>query len=179
MLSPNRSCIFRHALAVTALLFIVSLLGACATRPVPPPEPSLRTQQETVLRNLGFVEAETGWLMTIAEPISFDFNEAQLRDSLRSELLESARSLLAVRITQVRCEGHTDNLGARDYNDALSLARGRAVAEVFVEAGFAPEHVVAIGHAWDYPVESNDTREGRAANRRVNVIVPMQSLSAL
>lgn len=161
------------------LLLIVSLLGACATRPVPPPEPvSLRTQQETVLRDLGFVEVEDGWLMTIAEPISFDFNQSLLRDSLRSELLESARSLLAVRIAQVRCEGHTDNLGARDYNAALSLARGRAVADVFVQAGFAPERATAIGHAWDYPVESNDTREGRAANRRVNVIVPTQSLSA-
>ncbi len=159
------------------LLFIVALLGACATRPVAPPEPSLRTQQETVLRNLGFVEVEDGWLMTIAEPISFDFNEAQLRDSLRNELLQSARSLLEVRINQVQCEGHTDNLGARDYNATLSLARGRAVADVFVEAGFAAENVSAIGHAWDYPVESNDTREGRAANRRVNVIVPMQSLS--
>lgn len=168
----------RRALSATLLVFFISLLGACATRPVAPPEPSLRTQQESVLRDLGFVEFEDGWLMTIAEPISFDFNAALLRDSLRSELLTSAHSLLAVKISHVQCEGHTDNLGARDYNVELSLARGRAVADVFVEAGFVPENVTAIGHAWDYPVQSNDTREGRAANRRVNIIVPMNSLSA-
>ncbi len=174
----SRLVSFRHALSSTLLLIAAALLGACATRPVPPEPVPLRTQQETVLRDLGFVESEDGWLMTIAEPISFDFDKSELRASLRGELLDTARSLLAVRIAEVRCEGHTDNLGAHDYNSALSLARSRAVADAFVEAGFAPGHVTAVGHASDYPVESNATREGRAANRRVNVIVPAQSLAA-
>lgn len=178
MFLRNRPHSVHSALPATLLLLAVALLGACATRPVPPEPVSLRSQQETVLRDLGFVEAEDGWLMTIAEPISFEFDTSELRTELRSDLLNTARNLLAVQITHVRCEGHTDSLGARDYNAALSLARGRAVADVFVQAGFAPERATAIGHAWDYPVESNDTREGRAANRRVNVIVPTQSLSA-
>ncbi len=178
MLSRNHSPFFHRLLSrATLLLLAVALLGACATRPTPPEPASLRIQQETVLRELGFVEAEDGWLMTIAEPISFDFDQTELRDTLRGELLQAARSLLAVGISQIRCEGHTDNLGAHDYNAALSLARGRAVADVFVEAGFASEHVTAVGHASEYPVEDNATREGRAANRRVSVIVPAQSLA--
>lgn len=163
------------------LLLAIALLGGCASRPVPAEPASLRTQQETVLRELGFVEVETAdediWLMTIAEPISFEFDQAQLRAPLRVEMHAAARRLLEVGVSRIRCEGHTDNLGAYDYNAALSLARGRAVADVFVEAGFAPEQVTAIGHASDYPVESNTTREGRAANRRVHVIVPAQSLA--
>ena len=164
-------------LSAAMLLFAMVLLGACATRPAAPEPVSVRTQQETVLRDLGFVEVEDGWLLTIAEPISFEFDRAELRDALRAELIEAANKLLRVQIAQIRCEGHTDNLGSRDYNLALSLARGRAVADVFIEAGFPPDRVSAVGHASDFPVESNESREGRAANRRVSIIIPAQSLS--
>jgi outer membrane protein OmpA-like peptidoglycan-associated protein len=176
MPSPKPFAPFRRVSSALLLLFAAVLLAACASRPATPPQ-SLRAQQEAILRDHGFVEVEDGWLMTIAEPISFEFDRSELRASLRGELLDAARNLRAVRIEEVRCEGHTDNLGAYEYNATLSLARGRAVADVFVEAGFAPERVAAVGLASDFPVESNETREGRAANRRVAIIVPAQSLA--
>lgn len=168
----------RHLIRPLWMLSICAVLAACATTPPPPPQPSLRAEQQAVLRDLGFAEADDGgWLMTIAEPISFEFNKSELRDPLREELQKMARQLLDVKIDHVRCEGHTDSTGAHEYNKNLSLARAQAVADVFLGNGFSPANVSAIGHASDYPIADNGTREGRAANRRVDVIVPALVLS--
>lgn len=171
----NRTDVIRSARLLLVLL-LLSLLAACAS--APPPAPSLRQEQQTTLRELGFDETEGGdWLMTIAEPVSFELNRSDLREPLRVILEQMAQQLLQVKIDHVRCEGHTDSTGAQAYNKRLSQARAQAVADVFIANGFAPEQAEAIGHASDYPVGDNATREGRSANRRVEVIVPALVLS--
>ena len=115
--------------------------------------------------------------MTIAEPISFGFNRAELRDDLKPQLADVARKLLDAGLASLRIEGHTDQVGSRDYNDKLSLRRSEAVAEVFVAQGFVRTNIDCRGLSWDYPVASNDTRDGRAENRRVTVIVPAGSMA--
>ena len=96
--------------------------------------------------------------------------------TLHEELVKMAASLQAVKIRKIRTEGHTDDRGARAYNEALSKARSQAVADVFIAEGFKPENVSVAGHAWDFPIADNASREGRAANRRVTIIVPGQAL---
>lgn len=160
------------------LLVLMLLVAACASAPPPQPAaPSQHARQVQTLRELGFVENDDGWLMNIAEPISFDFNRAELRDDLTPQLEDVARRLLAAQLDALRVEGHTDRVGARDYNESLSLRRSEAVAAVFVAQGFARSRVECKGLAWDYPVAPNETREGRAENRRVSVIVPASSMA--
>ncbi|NBC19632.1 MAG: OmpA family protein [Alphaproteobacteria bacterium] len=67
--------------------------------------------------------------------------------------------------------GHTDSAGDRDYNKYLSQQRARAVADYLTDRGLAGDRVNAVGYGPDRPVADNRTREGRAANRRIEVKV--------
>ncbi|KZX82812.1 hypothetical protein A3715_05865 [Oleiphilus sp. HI0009] len=65
-------------------------------------------------------------------------------------------------------EGHTDNVGSRAYNNALSLRRARAVATVLIEKfSVNKEHILISGQGFDYPIADNSTKRGRAKNRRM------------
>ena len=63
--------------------------------------------------------------------------------------------------------GHTDAVGDRGFNISLSRSRAQAVADYMIARGIAAEQVDAIGFGPDVPIAGNDTREGRAANRRI------------
>lgn len=64
-------------------------------------------------------------------------------------------------------EGHTDNIGTAETNQALSEARAEAAREWFIAAGIDPERVFAVGYGEDRPIGDNETEEGRAMNRRI------------
>jgi OOP family OmpA-OmpF porin len=65
--------------------------------------------------------------------------------------------------------GHTDSTGSEAHNQRLSEARANAVRDYFIKQGIAPERVRAKGFGETMPVASNDTAEGRAMNRRVEL----------
>ena len=71
--------------------------------------------------------------------------------------------------------GHTDSGGDRAANIALSEARAAAVRAYMVGAGFDPDRLSAVGYGPDQPAQSNDTPEGRAANRRIEFRVRTRS----
>ena len=71
--------------------------------------------------------------------------------------------------------GYTDSMGDRAANIALSEARATAVMEYMISAGFDPDRLSAVGYGPDQPVQSNDTPEGRAANRRIEFRVRTRS----
>jgi outer membrane protein OmpA-like peptidoglycan-associated protein len=152
------------------------ILAGCHAAPARQ-APTLHERQVATLRSLGFNETDDGWLMNIAEPISFDVDKSELRADLGPSLERLAHELLATEIRALRIEGHTDGTGAREYNEQLSLRRSEAVAVAFVRYGFAPGSIVCRGLAWDFPIASNETREGRAENRRVAVIVPAENMA--
>ncbi len=69
-------------------------------------------------------------------------------------------------------EGHTDSTGSAASNEQLSQQRANAVREYFVANGaIKPEKVLAIGYGSERPLSPNDTQEGRAINRRIDVII--------
>lgn len=67
--------------------------------------------------------------------------------------------------------GHTDSTGAEDYNLQLSQKRADSVANFLTGRGVLPARIVAYGRGEGSPIASNDTAEGRAMNRRVELIV--------
>jgi len=156
------------------LVLAFCLLAACASAP---PKPTLAQRQTEALTHLGFRKVDEGWLLTLPEYISFEFGKDDLKPELRKVIADFARQLLALDIRQLRAEGHTDNLGAYDYNMALSRRRADIVADAFVADGFAARDVVRKGFGPDHPAADNGSPEGRAQNRRVEIIVPSTALA--
>ena len=67
--------------------------------------------------------------------------------------------------------GHTDSTGTEAYNQALSVRRAQAVRAYLIAAGIDAARLTASGKGESSPIASNDTRDGRAKNRRVEFIV--------
>ena len=83
--------------------------------------------------------------------------------------------VLAETDNPIQVEGHTDDLPIKSpiypSNWELSSARAASVVRLLAEEGVAPSRMVAIGYADNKPIDTNATPEGRARNRRVNVLI--------
>ncbi len=89
--------------------------------------------------------------------------------ALLEKVIEAVRAFPGA---QVVVEGHTDAKGSRDANMRLSSERANAVRDYLVsQGGLAAARIVAIGHGPSQPVASNDNEEGRALNRRIDIII--------
>jgi outer membrane protein OmpA-like peptidoglycan-associated protein len=102
--------------------------------------------------------------------IHFDLDSAVIQPSSQPTLAEVAALLAADPSLSLRIVGHTDNWGSADYNLALSERRaGSVVAALVASYGIAPVRLFAAGAGMTQPVATNDTEEGRALNRRVEL----------
>ena len=70
---------------------------------------------------------------------------------------------------KVEIDGHTDNRGSAAYNMTLSERRAKAVMKYFVDNGIEAERLTTKGFGFTRPAASNDTEQGRAKNRRVEL----------
>ena len=84
---------------------------------------------------------------------------------------EAARILMDHPDLRVSVEGHTDAMGSDAYNQALSERRAQAVKRYLVSAGVDASRLETMGYGESQPVASNDTEDGRAMNRRVELNV--------
>ncbi len=104
---------------------------------------------------------------------TFDTDQADVKDGFIPQLEAQARILNDVfRAVDVYVCGHTDATGGTDHNQALSLRRAQAVAEVLEANGVDPARLHEQGFGEDYPIADNAAAEGRAQNRRTEIIVP-------
>lgn len=104
--------------------------------------------------------------------VTFDTNQAVLRDESTAQLTEMASVLKAAPALKVFIVGHTDNQGQFQANLQLSQKRADAVvAALGTRHGIAPARLIARGVANLSPVASNDAEPGRARNRRVEMVV--------
>ena len=78
---------------------------------------------------------------------------------------------IQIRHNNIVIEGHSDAAGGESYNQMLSVKRAQAVANVLAERGIPPSRIHVVGHDESQPIASNDTSEGRAQNRRVELIL--------
>ena len=101
--------------------------------------------------------------------ITFDTNSAEVRSQFYGTLSSLAKTMQEYDKTTIDVVGHTDNVGSDDYNQKLSERRAQNVAAYINSQGVNPVRVVAIGRGETQSVVSNDSDDGRARNRRVEL----------
>jgi outer membrane protein OmpA-like peptidoglycan-associated protein len=110
-------------------------------------------------------------IVNMPQDLLFAVDSASVRPDLRSDLNTVASSLLRYPNSRIEVIGHTDNTGSAAYNQDLSQRRAVAVASVLRESGVPGARVAAFGRGEDQPIASNLTPDGRAKNRRVEIII--------
>ena len=98
-------------------------------------------------------------------------DSATLRADLTRDIKAVASSLLRYPNSTIEVIGHTDNSGSAAYNQDLSQRRAVSVANVLRESGVPNGRIAAYGRGEDQPIASNLTVEGRAQNRRVEIVI--------
>jgi outer membrane protein OmpA-like peptidoglycan-associated protein len=101
--------------------------------------------------------------------LTFDFNSATVRPDIRPALDSVAESLNNFPSTFIDVSGHTDSIGTAAVNQRLSEQRANAVADYLGYRGINRARVATRGFGKQFPIASNDTEEGRAQNRRVEI----------
>ncbi len=137
-----------------------------------------RKQREEELQQLQQVLgqiAEThrttlGLVMTLGEKsIRFDFDKANIEPQYRDILNRIAGVLMTLKGYSIYVYGYTDDVGTQDYNLKLSSRRAQAVRDSLVQAGINPGLITTKGFGQSDPRVKDDSAQGRAANRRVEI----------
>lgn len=110
-------------------------------------------------------------IVNMPQDLLFAVDSAAVRPDLRADLNTVAASLLRYPNSTIQVIGHTDNTGSAAYNQDLSQRRAVSVASILREGGVPGGRVQAFGRGEDQPIASNLTPEGRAQNRRVEIII--------
>jgi OOP family OmpA-OmpF porin len=105
------------------------------------------------------------------EGTNFDFNKATLTATGTAKLDEAVKVLGENPTVKVSVEGHTDSVGSDKYNQGLSERRAKAVVAYLVSKGVDGARLSPVGYGESKPAATNDTAEGRATNRRVDLMV--------
>jgi outer membrane protein OmpA-like peptidoglycan-associated protein len=130
-------------------------------------EMKLRAQ----LKGTGVSVTRNGDNITLNMPgnVTFATDSSDLRPDFVSTLNSVALVLKEYDKTILEVAGHTDNTGADQYNQALSERRASSVAEYLENQGVLAQRIMTVGAGETHPVASNDTVDGRQANRRVEL----------
>ena len=109
--------------------------------------------------------------VTYAADAFFDFDKAVLKPEGKAKLDDLASKVKAINLEVIIAVGHTDSVGSDAYNQKLSVRRAEAVKAYLVTKGIEKNRVYTEGKGEKQPVADNQTKEGRAKNRRVEIEV--------
>ena len=112
-----------------------------------------------------------GIKITFDSGILFDVNKSSLKDYSKAELTKLATILNKYDDTNILLAGHTDSTGSDQYNLELSQRRAQSVSDYLSIKNVNPERFAVQGYGESDPVARNDTADGRAQNRRVEVAI--------
>lgn len=115
-------------------------------------------------------ESARGLIVNMSD-VLFDFNKYTLKPEAREKLAKVSGILLAYPGLTLQVEGYTDNIGSDEYNQKLSEQRADGVRDYLVTQGVAQTSVTATGYGKSDPIADNSTNDGRAQNRRVQLVV--------
>jgi outer membrane protein OmpA-like peptidoglycan-associated protein len=110
-------------------------------------------------------------IVNMPQDLLFATDSAALRPDLTGDIKTVAASLLRYPNSRIEVIGHTDNTGSAAYNQDLSQRRAVSVANVLRETGVPNGRLTAYGRGEDQPIASNASVDGRAQNRRVEIII--------
>jgi outer membrane protein OmpA-like peptidoglycan-associated protein len=118
-------------------------------------------------------EARALDMLRFPSAILFQRRSADITKAGEQSLVNDVKDSIAVlkRATYIEVVGHTDDVGDDAYNLNLSRMRAEVVKSFLVKLGLNPHKIVAVGAGEDYPIADNNTPEGRAENRRVEILV--------
>lgn len=116
-------------------------------------------------------EEERGLVVTLSGGVLFRSAESTLLSSAQVKLDQVANALLDVRARNIIVEGHTDSQGSESYNQDLSQRRADTVRDYLVQRGYPSERIQARGMGEGRPIADNASPEGRANNRRVEIVI--------
>ena len=120
---------------------------------------------------VGITNTGSELIVTMPQDILFALDSASVRSGLRRDLRVVANNLRAYPNSTIKILGHTDNTGSGSYNESLSQRRADAVANILMNNGVQPVRLRTVGRGEDDPIANNLTAEGRAQNRRVEIII--------
>jgi OOP family OmpA-OmpF porin len=106
--------------------------------------------------------------------VNFDFDKSNIRSDAVPILEQACKTLKEEPSIDVSCQGHTDSVGTEAYNQALSERRADSVRNWLIKCGIPASRLTSKGFGEANPVASNDTAEGRAQNRRTELVVTNQ-----
>lgn len=110
-------------------------------------------------------------LLNLPEGVTFDVGRATIKPQFYGALDAVASTLLQYDRTRIEVEGHTDSTGSAAMNQQLSENRAMAVTSHLASRGVPRDRMYAIGYGKMRPIADNSTAEGRARNRRVEIVV--------
>lgn len=124
---------------------------------------------EQELAELRAKKTDRGMVLTLGD-VLFDTGMATLKPGAYNTIDRLATVLKEAPDRKVLIEGHTDAVGADDYNQQLSERRAAAVQTALLERGVRSNQISAVGKGETFPVASNDNAAGRQQNRRVEMV---------
>ena len=133
-----------------------------------------KEQMETATAGTGVTVSQTAdnrLMLNIPSDISFDTNRYDIKPDFRAVLEQFARSLQENAGTRITIIGHTDSTGSDAINNPLSVNRAASTRDYLTARGVSGTRISIDGRGSREPVAGNETSEGRARNRRVEIFV--------
>jgi OmpA-OmpF porin, OOP family len=109
--------------------------------------------------------------VVVLNNIFFDTDKYELKEKSTTELSKIVRFLNENPLVSIQISGHTDNVGAIDYNQQLSLKRATSVYQYLIDKGIDKKRLQFKGFGSSRPLADNNTEEGRQLNRRIEITV--------
>lgn len=136
----------------------------------------LQTQEDELNRSMAgsgaqIVNTGSALQVILPENVTFAFGSAVVNQGFMQPLAALTLNLRQHPNSMVRVVGHTDNVGSAAYNDELSTQRALAVSRILLANGLPSQRLTYYGQGYRQPIASNLTAEGRAMNRRVEIII--------
>jgi len=135
-------------------------------------ENQLKTKEQ-VLESIKTTDTENRpRTLAVFDGETFHSGKIAINDLTLSTIEHFVGEISASQDSRVIIEGHTDNIPTGKLhidNMALSLRRAKAIANILISHGISPDRISVIGYGDTQPIDSNNTEEGRAKNRRVEV----------
>ena len=150
--------------------------------PVPQPEPEPEPEQVQAIKEViqEAIKEDKKEIKIDFEKLAksslFEFNSDKVSQDSYAGLDFVASFLKENPNVTVKVEGHTDNVGRQLYNQKLSERRAKSVADYIISKGVDSERVSTQGFGFSRPIASNDTSEGRAKNRRTELVFTIKDM---